>query len=275
MGTDEFCAWARRAGSAPMLAVNLGTRDAEAAARLVEYCNHPGGTYWSDLRVKNGTAEPHGVRVWCLGNEMDGDWQIGHKTADAYGRVAAETGKAMRLTASERDRSDPVRAGRAVVAADYIPPVHADQQARPGNGAAHADRRAGILHPGLRHGAKRRRGRRAVRLRRRADGVRGEPRPARAAASRHRRALAASAAPRAHTYIGDDEPSAANTQDAPDRIVPRAGADTPVHDGVLEMALPPLSWNMLRICGDLRRPMRTAWHSGDFVGSLWHCPKAA
>ena len=55
-----------------------------------------------------------------------------------------------------------------------------------------------------------------------------------------------------HTYIGDDEPSAANTQDAPDRILPRAGADIPVHDGVLEMALPALSWNMLRIGGDDR-----------------------
>ena len=97
VGTDEFCAWTRRIGADPMLAVNLGTRGAEAAARLVEYCNHPGGTYWSDLRVKNGAAEPHQVPVWCLGNEMDGDWQIGHKTADEYGRLAAETAKAMRL----------------------------------------------------------------------------------------------------------------------------------------------------------------------------------
>jgi alpha-N-arabinofuranosidase len=97
VGTDEFCRWTRQVGSEPMLAVNLGTRGADAAARLVEYCNHPGGTYWSDLRRKNGAADPHDVRVWCLGNEMDGDWQIGHKTADEYGRLAAETAKAMRL----------------------------------------------------------------------------------------------------------------------------------------------------------------------------------
>jgi alpha-N-arabinofuranosidase len=97
VGTDEFCRWTRQVGSEPMLAVNLGTRGADAAARLVEYCNHPGGTYWSDLRRKNGSVEPHDVRVWCLGNEMDGDWQIGHKTADEYGRLAAETAKAMRL----------------------------------------------------------------------------------------------------------------------------------------------------------------------------------
>jgi alpha-N-arabinofuranosidase len=97
VGTDEFCNWARRVGSEPMLAVNLGTRGPDAAARLVEYCNHPGGSYWSDLRAKNGTADPHDVKVWCLGNEMDGDWQIGHKTADEYGRIAVETAKAMRL----------------------------------------------------------------------------------------------------------------------------------------------------------------------------------
>ena len=63
----------------------------------MEYCNHPGGTYWSDLRAKNRAAGPHDVRVRCLGNEMDGDWQIGHKTAEEYGTVAAETAKAMRL----------------------------------------------------------------------------------------------------------------------------------------------------------------------------------
>ena len=97
VGTDEFCAWSRRVGSQPMLAVNLGTRGAEAAAALVEYCNHPGGTYWSDLRRSNGAPDPHAVKVWCLGNEMDGPWQIGHRSADEYGRLAAQTAQAMRL----------------------------------------------------------------------------------------------------------------------------------------------------------------------------------
>jgi alpha-L-arabinofuranosidase len=96
-GLNEFAAWARLAGVEPMLAVNLGSRGLDAARDLVEYCNHPGGTYWSDLRRSHGVAEPHGFKLWCLGNEMDGEWQIGHKTADEYGRLAAETAKAMRL----------------------------------------------------------------------------------------------------------------------------------------------------------------------------------
>ena len=95
-GTNEFCAWAKKAGTAPMFAVNLGSRGLEAAKSLVEYCNHPSGTYWSDLRVSHGVREPHGIRLWCLGNEMDGDWQEGHKTADEYGRLACETAKAMK-----------------------------------------------------------------------------------------------------------------------------------------------------------------------------------
>lgn len=342
VGTDEFCAWTRRVGSAPMLAVNLGTRGPDAAAELVEYCNHPGGTYWSDQRVKNGAAEPHDVRVWCLGNEMDGYWQIGHKTAAEYGRVAAETAKAMRLVdpaielvacgssgasmptfgaweatvlghcyeyvdyvslhsyytvhdqdrasflacaagmddfidavvatvdhvrakgrqfqadqsvvrrvervahprpesrrrlgagtaadrgriqpdqrgrgrqpadqpaparrpgthgvpgpVGERDRGDPIRAGRPVLAPDDIPPIRADQQVRKGNGTADADRLAAIQHVGLRHGRESQRRRRAIGFRRRADGVRGESRPARAAARHGRCALAASVARRA------------------------------------------------------------------------------
>jgi alpha-N-arabinofuranosidase len=71
-----------------MFAVNTGTRGADAARNLVEYCNHPGGTYWSDLRWAHGYEDPHGIRLWCIGNEMDGPWQIGRKTAGAYGRLA-------------------------------------------------------------------------------------------------------------------------------------------------------------------------------------------
>jgi alpha-N-arabinofuranosidase len=74
----------------------VAPRGAHPARHLLEYCNHPGGTYWSDLRRRNGTAEPHDIKLWCLGNEMDGPWQIGHKTAQEYARLAAETAKAMR-----------------------------------------------------------------------------------------------------------------------------------------------------------------------------------
>jgi alpha-N-arabinofuranosidase len=97
VGTDEFLAWAAKAGAAPMLAVNTGTRGIDAARSLVEYCNLAGGSRWADLRRANGVVEPYGVRVWCLGNEMDGPWQIGAKDAVAYGTLAREAGKAMRL----------------------------------------------------------------------------------------------------------------------------------------------------------------------------------
>ncbi|MGH8775203.1 MAG: alpha-N-arabinofuranosidase [Jiangellaceae bacterium] len=96
-GTDEFMSWARQAGVEPMMAVNLGTRGVQEACDLLEYTNHRGDTHWSDLRIKNGATEPHGVRLWCLGNELDGPWQIGAKTPDEYGRLAAETAKAMRM----------------------------------------------------------------------------------------------------------------------------------------------------------------------------------
>jgi alpha-L-arabinofuranosidase len=96
VGTDEFVRWTRLAVVEPMLAVNLGTRGVDPARALVEYCNHPRGTERSDLRVANGYPEPHAVPVWCLGNEMDGPWQIGQKTAHEYGRLAAEAGKAMK-----------------------------------------------------------------------------------------------------------------------------------------------------------------------------------
>lgn len=96
VGTNEFAEWAKKVNSEVMMAVNLGTRGIDAARNLVEYCNHPQGTYWSDLRRSHGYAEPHKFKVWCLGNEMDGPWQIGHKTAEEYGRLACETAKAMK-----------------------------------------------------------------------------------------------------------------------------------------------------------------------------------
>ncbi|MBV9851230.1 MAG: alpha-N-arabinofuranosidase [Armatimonadetes bacterium] len=96
MGTNEFADWAKKADTEAMMAVNLGTRDGDAARNLVEYCNHPGGSYWSDLRARHGYKEPHGFKTWCLGNEMDGPWQIGRKTAEEYGRVACEAAKVMK-----------------------------------------------------------------------------------------------------------------------------------------------------------------------------------
>ncbi|SPJ26207.1 arabinosylfuranosidase ArfA [Palleronia abyssalis] len=96
VGIHEFADWAEAAGTEMMLAVNLGSRGLDEARAFVEYVNHPGGTYWSDLRRKNGRETPWNVKMWCLGNEMDGPWQIGQKTADEYGRVAFETAKALR-----------------------------------------------------------------------------------------------------------------------------------------------------------------------------------
>ena len=97
VGLNEFSKWAKEANSEVMMALNLGTRGLADACNLLEYCNHPGGTKYSDLRIKHGQKEPYGFKTWCLGNEMDGPWQVGHKTADEYGRLAEETAKAMKL----------------------------------------------------------------------------------------------------------------------------------------------------------------------------------
>lgn len=96
VGIHEFADWCVSANTEMMLAVNLGSRGLDEARNFLEYVNHPGGSEWSDKRRDNGRAEPWNVKLWCLGNEMDGPWQIGHKTADEYGRLAHETAKAMR-----------------------------------------------------------------------------------------------------------------------------------------------------------------------------------
>ncbi len=96
VGMHEFCDWCKKANTSPMYSINLGTRGPESARDVVEYANHPGGSKFSDMRIANGRKEPLDIRLWCLGNEMDGPWQMGRKTAYEYGRVANESAKMMK-----------------------------------------------------------------------------------------------------------------------------------------------------------------------------------
>jgi len=95
-GTDEFLGLAGRMGWTPMLTANLGTGTPEEAADWVEYCNAPTGTRWADLRAEHGRTDPWNVPLWCLGNEMDGSWQLGHVPADEYGRRAQQAAMQMK-----------------------------------------------------------------------------------------------------------------------------------------------------------------------------------
>lgn len=96
VGLHEFADWLDKVGSDLMLAVNLGTRGVAEALDLLEYTNIPGGTEISERRIENGRVAPFDVRMWCLGNEMDGPWQLGHRSADDYGKLAVMTARAMR-----------------------------------------------------------------------------------------------------------------------------------------------------------------------------------
>lgn len=95
-GLNEFMDWAEKAGVQPIMTFNLGTRGIREALDLWEYCNHASGSTWSDLRRSHGVERPHDIRIWCLGNELDGPWQLGAKSADEYGRLAAETARGLR-----------------------------------------------------------------------------------------------------------------------------------------------------------------------------------
>lgn len=98
VGIDEFQEWCKRANTECMMAVNLGTRGPDEARQLLEYCNGTLDTEYAERRRKNGFQEPFNIKTWCLGNEMDGPWQICHKTAYEYGRVANETAKVLKWT---------------------------------------------------------------------------------------------------------------------------------------------------------------------------------
>ncbi len=98
VGHDEYLQWAEKVGTEPLYTVNMGTGSIQDAMDIVEYTNHTGGTYWSDLRKKYGHEDPYGVKVWYLGNEMDGPWQLGawDKNPEGYGHKVLEASKAMK-----------------------------------------------------------------------------------------------------------------------------------------------------------------------------------
>lgn len=95
-GTDEYIRLCRKMGWTPMVTVNLGTGTPEEARNWVEYCNCPAGTRYADMRAANGSVKPHAVKLWCLGNEMDGPWQLGHVPADQYAIRAQQAAKMMK-----------------------------------------------------------------------------------------------------------------------------------------------------------------------------------
>ncbi len=97
VGTDEWMQLNKSIGSENIVCVNLGLATIMDAVYWVEYCNYKGGTYYSDLRIKNGHKDPYKVKIWDLGNEVDGmPWELGHKNAEDYIEVAREAAKAMK-----------------------------------------------------------------------------------------------------------------------------------------------------------------------------------
>ncbi len=96
-GLEEFMQWLDLLGSSPIQTINLGTGDMQSAVELLEYCNMDTNTEYAQLRKRNGRIKPYNIKTWCLGNEMDGPWQIAGKSAHEYGRLALETGKVMKM----------------------------------------------------------------------------------------------------------------------------------------------------------------------------------
>ena len=97
VGTDEWIALNNTIGSENVICVNLGLATIQDACYWVEYCNYKKGTYYSDLRAKNGHPKPYGIKIWDLGNEVDGaPWELGYKCAEDYVKIAREAAKAMR-----------------------------------------------------------------------------------------------------------------------------------------------------------------------------------
>ena len=97
-GTNEFVDFCRKLGTEPYLAVNAGDGTMREARDWLEYCNGTKDTHLVNLRKQHGYEQPHDIKYWGIGNEVDGPWQIGMKTAEEYARTYAEYAKVMKWT---------------------------------------------------------------------------------------------------------------------------------------------------------------------------------
>jgi alpha-L-arabinofuranosidase len=97
-GTDEFLEWCGRLGAEPYICTNAGTGSPEEMGDWLEYCNLPQGSKWSNERARNGHPDPYGVRLWSIGNENYGDWEVGAKSPADWARFVTESAKIMRRT---------------------------------------------------------------------------------------------------------------------------------------------------------------------------------
>lgn len=120
VGHDEYLQWAEKVGFEPLYTINLGTGDINEAMKIIEYTNHEGGTYYSELRKKYGHEKPYGVKVWYLGNEVDGPWQFGsfEKNPKDYGILVHEVSKAMKFVDGSIET---VVCGSAVASLPHFP----------------------------------------------------------------------------------------------------------------------------------------------------------
>ncbi|MCU0781926.1 MAG: hypothetical protein MUF04_12605 [Akkermansiaceae bacterium] len=83
-GMHEFIRFCRLLETEPWITVNTGFGDAHSAAAQLEYCNGPADSHWGGRRAANGAPQPWGVRYWGIGNEMWGNWQLGHMRLEHY-----------------------------------------------------------------------------------------------------------------------------------------------------------------------------------------------
>lgn len=84
VGSDETMQLMAMINALPYVAVNTGLGGAKEAANEVQYFNGAEDTPMGKMRAENGHPAPYGVKYWAVGNEMFGDWQLGHMPLSEY-----------------------------------------------------------------------------------------------------------------------------------------------------------------------------------------------
>ena len=83
-GMDEFMQFCRELKTEPYITVNTGLGEVDAAVEELQYANAPADTPLGSLRAAGGHPQPYAVKLWSIGNEMYGNWQLGHVPLEKY-----------------------------------------------------------------------------------------------------------------------------------------------------------------------------------------------
>jgi alpha-L-arabinofuranosidase len=95
VGLHEYMQLMEIIDAEAFVAVNTGLGTVQEVAEQIAYCRGDQETPLGKLRAENGSPAPFNIRWWAVGNEIFGNWQLGHMPLKDYVQKHNDMAKAI------------------------------------------------------------------------------------------------------------------------------------------------------------------------------------